>query len=54
MQQRGQKCPQMLSNIMSKNHENMKREAEDRSSWKKRLSQTCHLMQNGKNSQQHE
>jgi len=35
---RERKHLQMLSDITSKNYENMKKEAEDRSSWQKRLS----------------
>jgi len=35
---RDKRCIQLLSDIMGKDYENMKREDEDRSSWQKRLS----------------
>ena len=42
---RGRKWLQMLSDIISKSYEELKREVEDRSWWKKRASQTCHPKQ---------
>ena len=39
---RGRKQLQMLSDVTSKIYEDLKREAEDRSRWQKRLSETCH------------
>jgi len=41
----GRKRLQMLTNVTSKTHEDLEREAADRSGWLNRLSQTCLLRQ---------